>query len=193
MGSTYKILIAVLLLTLSGVGAAFFIKNQARKKEEQTNTSATEPIIENTKSLAPVNSDSVMEQPNIEETIKFDIAVSEVDTQNRRFSYDMHYQGIKHSGTFEDGITGIVQVDKGFGSFLIVQAIQAETPSVSTKGAAQKVRGGVTGGTTATKNDSVSLSIIDNKGQQLKNVVVNLSTGTIKTSNLNNLTNLRTI
>jgi hypothetical protein len=202
MKKIYIILTIVVLLGLGG-GFAFWLTKEKKKesKSKLKNPSTTAPVLDQ----KPVLASTIKKELPTQEAINFDIKVSNVDTQNRRFDYEMHYKGIQHKGSFEEGVTGTVQIKKAFGSFLIAQAFQAmqkEDNSIASKGAAQKVRGGkgakmnntdITPIKNLLKNNEVNLSIMDNKGQVLKLLNVNLATGQQKTSNLKSTTVLRTI
>lgn len=203
MKKIYIILLVVVLLGGFG-GLVFFI---VKKKKDSDKTSSetpktptvpsipTAPITESKASGTKTNekaalSSKIINPTPVKESIEMDISVPYVDTQNRRFDYSMHYKGIPYKGVFQDGLSGIIQVEKSFGAFLITQAMQAGS-SVSTKAGAQKVRNGKgaaainkTSSSTAKQNDFVGLSIIDNNNNILKHVTVNLATGEISNSNL---------
>jgi hypothetical protein len=202
MKNIYLILIVVLLFGVGG-GVAFFVIKKKKDSPKAPIIPVVDLIPENkaigaTTNKKPVTTAPVSKQPTTtNEAIQFDIVVSNIDTNNRRFDYSMHYQGIRYKGLFEDGVTGVVQVEKGFGSFLIAQAMQAQATQVTTKGGAQKMRGGDTKANKMSealmKNDIVNLSILDLKGQAIKQVAVNLSTGEQKSLNITNSSNLRTL
>jgi len=192
MKNIYLILVVILLFGVGG-GVAFFVlkkKKDSKKTSPQApSTPVVNPITENKEIATTANKKPVTASPVANkatasnEAIKFDIVVSEVDTQNRRFDYSMHYQGIRYKGVFEDGVTAkIIQVKKGFGAFSIQHLEAARQATKANKMNKKPI-----------KNDLVSLSITDLKGQTIKEVVVNLSTGTKKIRNLNNSTVLRTI
>ena len=202
MKKIYLILFVVVLLGAVGTVVFFVVKKKKDRKKSSSKASVIAPkekaaIVPPKTEIAP----NISQKPLIRESLEMDIKVSEVDTRNRRFDYSMHYKGIRHKGLFEDGVTSvIVQIDKGFGSFLIQQpiAMQREGNSVSSKSGAQKVRGGkgaaVANKTGATgsnsiasinQNDWVVLSILDKKGQTLKEVHANLRTGVQKSKNIN--------
>ncbi|WMX15280.1 hypothetical protein [Aureispira sp. CCB-E] len=191
MGNTSKILLVALVLVLSGVGFAFFVKTKRRQaKEAKLNPPpTTTPHTETPKLTTPVP--TTLKESNVESSIQLDIHVPSIDTENRRFEYTMHYQGIQYKGTFVDGVTTpMIQVKKGFGSFLIQQLQQTVDPQKVRSGKANKMSGTTS---TPVQNDLVSLSILDLKGQTLKAVNVNLATGVQKSLNTNHTSNLKTL
>lgn len=196
MKNIYLILVVILLFGVGG-GLTFWLtkkKQEDQKKRPQTVPTQEQKAANTTVNTKPTETTKetpkTPKTPPINEAIKFDIEVSNIDTQNRRFDYAMHYQGINYKGVFEDGISRTVQVKKSFGSFLITQAMQ----NIASRAVdPQKVRGGQTPIIPVVENNIVNLSILDQKRQTLKNVVVDLSTGVQKTINLNNSSVLRTL
>ena len=194
-----NISIILVVILLFGVGGAVaFVVLKKKKDKEKTSPSALSdsvesPILENKAIGATTNNKPVTKTPvtnpttTTNEAVQMDIVVSDIDTNNRRFEYDMHYQGVRYKGIFEDGVTApIIQVKKGFGSFMIQQLKR-------TKATSPKTKGDKMGSSLAVKNDLVSLSILDLKGQTLKQVNVNLATGEQKSLNINSISNLRTL
>lgn len=198
-----NISIILVVILLFGVGGAVaFVVLKKKKDKEKTSSSAlsdsvVSPILENKAIGATTNNKPVTKTPvtnpvtnqgkTTNEAVQMDIVVSDIDTNNRRFEYDMHYQGVRYKGIFEDGVTApMIQVKKGFGSFMIQQLKR-------TKATSPKTKGDKMGSSLAVKNDLVSLSILDLKGQTLKQVNVNLATGEQKSLNINSISNLRTL
>lgn len=193
-----NISIILVVILLFGVGGAVaFVVLKKKKDKEKTSPSALSdsvesPILENkaigaTTNNKPVTNPVTNQGKTTNEAVQMDIVVSDIDTNNRRFEYDMHYQGVRYKGIFEDGVTApMIQVKKGFGSFMIQQL-------KLTKATSPKTKGDKMGSSLAVKNDLVSLSILDLKGQTLKQVNVNLATGEQKSLNINSISNLRTI
>lgn len=157
MKNIYTILILLLFLTGIG-GLVFFVKKQLDQNKEKAQTNSTQP----TDPPKQQPTTRQIEQSQITLDIKSAIDIGRVNTISKSFSYDMHYNGIGHSGTFQEG-DGEQVLKKSFGYFAIRPRVNEEliktiaankapttnTNSITTKGgttkaSTQKIRGGVT-------------------------------------------------
>jgi hypothetical protein len=158
MKNIYIILLVVTLL--GGLGTvAFFV---TKKKRDSKKSSPKAPVItpEEKAAIVPPKSElaaivppklevapSIPRKPLVKESLEMDIKVPHVDIRNRSFDYSMHYKGIQHKGAFQDGITNMVHVKKGFGSFVVSQRkdnvrVAYDIPLGQNTAKNQKVRGG---------------------------------------------------
>lgn len=178
-------ILAFILLALASVAIAVFVKKQTGKKEEKEETHdhqedlevSTEKPIE----TSPRQLDRPLQALNVESNISID-----VNTENRSFAYNMHYNGIAIDGKFEDGNEDLI-VQKSFGSFHIVQRgahAKLIDPNVSQKtGAYTKVGATIIDINTSkpiahiSNSDFVDLTIKDKEGQIIRSLSVNLLTG----------------
>lgn len=160
-------------------GVAFFLVRKKRKEElATTKINASQQIPKPSPEqlpIAPVSSvepvKAVTQLPVAPEILS-NISVPHVDTDSRSFAYSMHYNGIEHNGTFEDGDEGVF-IEKAFGSFEVIQ----QQDTATSKGAAQKRRGSSKIGTNEfAQNDWVKLIISDDEGV-LRTLSINLTTG----------------
>ncbi|WP_052600220.1 hypothetical protein [Aureispira sp. CCB-QB1] len=200
MKPIYIILLVVLLLGGGGL-TAFYIHRKKKNSTPQSPKLPIHSIQEIAKKAAQEKEKKpIVNQPKVKESIELDIKVSHVDIAGRQFDYSMHYKGIPYKGRFKDGVTNGVHIKKSFGAFVVKQRMNQERGSydsptkltakqqkmrgVTTKGGAVKVgatgKGNVTGisGVTPLQSDWVDLFILDQNERVLKQLSVNLTTGT---------------
>lgn len=177
-------ILAFILLALASVAITVFVKKQTDKKEgEKEKHDHQEDLEVSTKptETSPRQLDRPLQTLNVESNISVD-----VNTENRSFAYDMHYNGIGIDGKFEDGNEDLI-VQKSFGSFHIVQRgshAKLIDPSVSQKtGAYTKVGATIIDINTSkpiahiSNSDFVDLTIRDKEGLTIRSLSVNLLTG----------------
>ena len=166
MKKIYLILLVVVLI--GGLEAVAFFVIKKKKDSKKSNPKAPVITTEEKGAIAPpkpVIPPSTPEKPFVRQSLEMDIKIPHVDVANRSFDYFMHYKGIQYKGEFQDGITNMVHVKKGFGSFVVSQRkdqervkhtdqiisvkgsalpdmVEDKTGFVSTKAGAQKVRAG---------------------------------------------------
>lgn len=199
----YLIVLVVVLLG-SGCGLAYFLKKrkeaQKAAKAAKLKPSIEVEEVETEQEPAPVEKPA----PSIPRVAKVvtkipvetGIEISNVNTIKRTFDYNMHYGGIRHKGSFEEGALKPVVIPKAFGSFTIKQRaekiINVKVSKERLNAAAQKLRGKSTKMSGANPkssgmelidvplmrpSDYVDLSIKDAKGTLLKQISINLATG----------------